>query len=169
MRVRQKGATTVEFAFVGALFFIVLFGVIEVGRALFVWNTLTEATRRGARVAAVCDINNSAIKRATVFGTSADPDNSPVIGGLTTSDVQLTYLDQNGTKIDSPGSGINFNTAIRYVRVAITGYQHTLLIPYLSRILLPPSFETTLPRESLGVCRDWSEGTFSVCCPPFPP
>ena len=97
MRVRQKGATTVEFAFVGALFFIVLFGVIEVGRALFVWNTLTEATRRGARVAAVCDINNSAIKRATVFGTSADPDNSPVIGGLTTSDVQLTYLDQNGS------------------------------------------------------------------------
>ena len=48
----QTGITTVEFAIIGLLMFIVVFGVIEFGRALFVVNMLTEATRRGARLAA---------------------------------------------------------------------------------------------------------------------
>ena len=51
MRHQQKGMYTVEFALVAALFFVLLFGVIEFARALFVWETLTEATRRGARLA----------------------------------------------------------------------------------------------------------------------
>ena len=48
-RRRQSGLTTVEFAIIGSLAFILVFGVIEIARALFVLNALTEATRRGAR------------------------------------------------------------------------------------------------------------------------
>ncbi len=50
----QRGAAMVEFALIALLFFIILFGIIEFGRAFFTYNTLVEATRRGARVAAVC-------------------------------------------------------------------------------------------------------------------
>lgn len=162
MNFRQQGSTTVEFAFVAGLFFVVLFGVIEVGRALFVWNTLTEATRRGARVAAVCPVNHAAIARVTVFGDPASATTSPILGGLTTGNVQVSYLDQNGGAVANPGTTGFLN--IRYVRVGITGYQITLLIPYLSQVLTALPFQTTLPRESLGVV----PGVVGTLCD-FPP
>lgn len=144
MKSRQRGATTVEMAIIGALFFTVLFGVIEVGRALFAWNTLTEAARRGARVAAVCPLDHSAIARVAVFGDPASGTDSPVLSGLSTSNVSVQYLDASGnptaTFID-----------VRYVRVGITGYLHTLLIPFVGTTIPAPDFQTTLPRESLGV------------------
>ena len=57
-RMRQRGTTTVEFAIVGTVLMVVVFAVIEFGRALFVINMLTEATRRGARMAAVCPVSD---------------------------------------------------------------------------------------------------------------
>jgi hypothetical protein len=148
MRSRQRGTTTVEFAIIAALFLVVLFGVIEVGRALFVWNTLTEATRRGARVAVVCPVNDPVIARVTVFGDPLSSTTSPILNGLTTGNVQITYLNQNGSAVANPG-GAGF-IDIRYVQVAITGYQHTLLIPFFTQLITAPSFGTTLPRESMG-------------------
>ena len=67
---RQRGVTSVEFAIIGLLVMIVLFAVLETGRLLFVFNALEEATRRGARVAAVCQVNDSAIAEITVFNPS---------------------------------------------------------------------------------------------------
>ena len=68
MNTRQKGMYTVEFAIVGAALFMIVFGAIEVARAMFAYNTIAEATRRGARVAAVCSAGNVATaKRAAVF------------------------------------------------------------------------------------------------------
>ncbi len=149
MKHHQEGTTAVEFALIAALFFTLLLGVIEVSRALFVWNTLTEATRRGARVAVVCPVNSETIARVAVFGSPSSGNTSPIISGMTTANVQLRYLDQNGIDVANP-SGTGF-TNIRYVRVQIKDYQMTLLIPFLSQTLNALPFETTLPRESLGV------------------
>ena len=51
---KQKGIYTVEFAIVGAVFFLLFFAVLEVGRLFYTWNVLTEASRRAARLATVC-------------------------------------------------------------------------------------------------------------------
>jgi hypothetical protein len=142
-RCRQQGTTTVEFAIVAAVLFTVLFGVIEVGRALFVWNTINEATLRGARVAAVCPVNHASIARVAVFGDPVGGDASPILRNLTTANVQLDYLDGSGA------TTANFPD-IRYVRVGIVGYQHTLMIPFFMQAITVPSFTTTLPAESLG-------------------
>jgi Flp pilus assembly protein TadG len=140
---RHRGTTTVEFAIVASLLFTVLFGVIEVGRALFVWNTIGEATRRGARVAAVCPPNHPAIAKVAVFSDPVGGGASPILKNLTTANVQVDYLDESGTP-----------TAvfpdIRYVRVGISNYQHTLMIPFLTHTINVPPFTTTLPAESLG-------------------
>ncbi|MGR8980021.1 MAG: TadE/TadG family type IV pilus assembly protein [Gammaproteobacteria bacterium] len=91
---RQHGAAMPEMAIIALVFFMVLFGVIEVGRLMFMWNTLTEATRRGARIAAVCPFFDNYIKVAAVFGDSAQPDaaqNSPILPGLDTGDVSIAY------------------------------------------------------------------------------
>jgi Flp pilus assembly protein TadG len=145
---RQSGLATVEFALVGALFFVVLFAVVEFGRALFVWNTLTEATRRGARLAAVCPLNDPAIVNVAVFNApNASSGESAVLNGLSTGNVTTEYLDASGNVTATAGN-------IRYVRVRIDNYQHTLLIPFLNTTLTAPSFETTLPSESLGALPD---------------
>ena len=58
----HSGAAIVEFALVALVFFGVLIGILEFGRMLFYWNSVTEATRLGARIAVVCDIGEANIK-----------------------------------------------------------------------------------------------------------
>ena len=147
MKTRQKGITTVEFAIIGALFFVLVLGVIEFGRMLFVWSTLTEAARRGARVAAVCPVNHPAIARIAVFNDQSTDGASPILAGLSSGNVTVEYLDANGSVTG------NF-VDIRYVRVRITGYQHTLLIPFFNSVFNAPQAVTTLPSESLGAVPD---------------
>ena len=143
MKSRQQGLATVEFAIVAAAFFTVLFGVIEVARALFVWNTVAEATRRGARVAAVCPLDHSAIREVAVFNEAGGGTQSPVLNGLTTDNVVVEYLDEDGNvTADFPN--------IRYVRVAISDYQHQMVIPFAPVTINVPPFATTVPVESLG-------------------
>jgi Flp pilus assembly protein TadG len=145
MRRQQSGITTVEFAIVGAVFFTLLFGVIEIGRALFVANALVESTRRGARVAAVCPLGDP---RAAQVAIMAGPNGtSRIAPDLTTTNVIVSYLDQNGATLANPAASY---TAIQYVRVRIVGYQMRLLIPFVLPEFLMPEFAATLPRESLG-------------------
>jgi hypothetical protein len=141
---RQAGLTTVEFAILGAVFFIVLFGVIEFGRLLFTWNTLSEATRRATRVAVVCPLYDDAIARAAMFLDTADGSGTPVLPRLRPDNVLVRYLDDE----DEDASAFE---AIRFVRVQIDDYQHEFFVPFLRRVIQAPAFETTLPRESLGV------------------
>lgn len=150
MHTRQEGVTTVEFALVGAVFFIVLLGIIEFGRLLYTWNMLTEATRRGARVAVVCPVNHSAIRQVAIFAGPRDNSATSLLPGLTTANIALEYLNQSGAVLADP---IASYRKIRYVRVRLQNYTHDLLIPYLSATLNSPAFEATLPRESLGVPR----------------
>jgi hypothetical protein len=141
----QCGLAMVEFAIIGAVFFIVLFAVIEFGRTLFVVNTLTEATRRGARMAAVCPVGSTAPANAAINGANG----SPVIGGLTSGNVVIEYLDTSGAVLGSP-AGADYNS-IRYVRARITGFSLPLIIPFIMPTLSLTGFPATLPRESLGV------------------
>src|SRR5262245_52271211 len=112
----EQGITTVEFAIIGLLLMIVVFGVIEFGRELFVMNMLAEASRRGARMAAVCPVGDPKPASVAVFGNGGG--NSSVVAGLTTANVQIQYLDVNGAPIASPNA--NFGN-IRYVKVSIVG------------------------------------------------
>jgi len=149
---QQKGITTVEFAIIATMAMLVMLSVLEMGRLLFVLNTLGEATRRGARVAAVCPINDPAVAQVAVFNTSGGGDSSPILHNFSTSNIQLEYLDVAGTPIDATDP-TNF-TLIRFVRVGIANFQHNMLIfaPFDASFALPAS-ASTLPRESLGVPR----------------
>ena len=48
----ESGAAMVEFAFVALILFTLMFGIIDFGRAFFLYNNLTNAARVGARFAA---------------------------------------------------------------------------------------------------------------------
>ena len=145
---RQAGLAAVEFAIIGAAFFIVLFGMIEMARAFFITNTLTEATRRGARMAAVCPVGDPKPASAAVF--DGGNGSSSVVPGLTTGNIEIDYLDAGGNALPNPAGSFG---SISYVRAKVTGYNLPLIIPFLMPTLVISGFETTLPRESLGVPR----------------
>ena len=145
IRAKQKGATTVEFAIVASVMLMILFGVIEFGRVMFVGNALAESTRRGARLAAVCPVGDPMPAQAAIL---AGADGVSLIdANLTVANVSIVYLDVNGAPVANPAVNL---AAIRYVRTSIVDYQQQMLIPFIMPSFLMPSFVATLPAESLG-------------------
>lgn len=142
-----------EFAIVGSLALLVLLGAIEMSRLLFVMNTMSEVTRRGARMAAVCPINDPKIAQAAVFNNAGGA-NSPIISGLSTANIQLEYLNINGVPITTDLTDPAEFITIRYVRVQIVNYQHQYVLPIPMGPMTMPPMPATIPRESLGVPRN---------------
>ena len=155
----QSGVATVEFAIVAGVLLTVIIAIIDISRLYFSVASLNEATRRGARVAAVCPVGDPAIAQIAVFNVSGNAGSSPIVTGLQTQHIDVEYLDVNGAPVGSPaGAGFGF---IRYVRVRINGgFQLQTVIPGVSQLITVPGFAATLPRESLGIPR---EGAVTPC------
>ncbi len=151
---RQHGLSTVEFAIVAVVLLMMIFGVIEVARAFFVASALDEATRRGARMAAVCPINDPAIAQAAAF-------NNALIPGLDAGDIVVEYLDESANVVPDPAVAAGLIT-IRYVRVRVVGFQHQMAIPLVTPLsqFTMPEYATIIPRESLGIPRT---GVVTAC------
>lgn len=76
----RRGVAAVEFAIVAPLFFILVFGCIEFGRALMVQQILTNASRVGARQAITLNASESAVVSAATSYA-----NSTSVPGVTVS------------------------------------------------------------------------------------
>jgi len=48
---RHVGQSMVEFAILAPIFFLLLLGTIDLGRAIYIYNTISDAAREGARAA----------------------------------------------------------------------------------------------------------------------
>src|ERR687888_572732 len=48
---RRSGQSMVEFAVLAPIFFLLLLGTIDLGRAIYVYNSISDAAREGARAA----------------------------------------------------------------------------------------------------------------------
>ena len=125
-RQRQTGAAAVEFAVVSGVFFMILLGAVEMGRLLWTWNAAAEATRLGARMAVVCDMNDPDIKTRMRQRLAA----------LQAGNITLTYLPSGCT-----------DATCKSVRVSLAGYTHQPIIPFAALSIAIPPFQTTLPRE----------------------
>jgi Flp pilus assembly protein TadG len=152
MKRQMRGVYVVEFAIIGLLLFILLFGVVEMGRLYFTVNALNETVRRGARLASVCDISDPRILRRAIFNAAEDSGGSSLIGNLETADLTLNYLDGNGAAVAAPSdtSGAGGFRAIRYVQLRVENFTFDLMIPVLGQQITLPAFRAILPRESLG-------------------
>ncbi|HJR27719.1 MAG TPA: TadE family protein [Pseudomonas sp.] len=160
-RKHMRGTYVVEFAIIGMLVFTLLFGVLEMGRLYFTVNALDEAARRGARLAAVCNISDPVVLQRAIFNAAGDTGTSQLITSLATSNLVLTYLDVNGAVVANPGDLISVNgfRAIRYVQLSLQNFVFNLFIPGFGVPITLPTFRATLPRESLGRHSDSGEIT----------
>ncbi|WP_017905923.1 TadE/TadG family type IV pilus assembly protein [Pseudomonas asplenii] len=151
-RQQMRGLYTVEFAIVGLLVFIVLFGVLEMGRLCFTVNSLDESVRRGARLAAVCNISDPVVLQRAIFNAAGNTGPSTLITNLNTTNLVLSYLDASGAVVANPNDTTSTTgfRAIRYVQVSLSGYVFNLFIPGLGVAITLPTFRAILPREALG-------------------
>ena len=132
---RQRGVAAVEFALISSIFFMLLIGIMEMGRILFYWNTATEATRLGARLAVVCNIDDGAIKSRmmTLF---------PM---LSSANISIDYQPANCTAASCEQVTVRIVSA----HAIIPTY-----IPFVPLSLTLPGFATTLSRESMSSSSD---------------
>jgi Flp pilus assembly protein TadG len=126
----QRGAAAVEFAFVAVLFVTLLMAIMGFGHWAYTMEMAAEATRTGARVAVVCDMNDSKIRQAI---QSRVPQLS-----LADSQITVEYFPAGCGKSNCEG-----------VRVSLAGVTYNTWIPFLPSVMSMPPVTTSLPRESL--------------------
>lgn len=135
----QDGAAAVEFAFVVVLLVVLLLGIVELGRFLYIFNTVQEVTRRAAREAVVSCTDSGTqdgIRSRAVLGTGATGAVLPAGGEITDARVVIDYLDKNQASIGryiacpSPYNGniskceADAADCIKFVRVRLCDYQN---------------------------------------------
>lgn len=146
MRRAQKGIAAVEFAVCGAVLLLAIIGTLEIAYAMYVWNTVGEAVRRGARIAAVCPINDADVLEAAILADEGSSD-SPIITGFSTANIDLAYYTSGGVSTTS------YDEA-SYVTVSIANFNFEFVTPFVGGTLTVPPFSTTVPVESLGYMPD---------------
>lgn len=155
-RKNERGTSVAEFATVALFFFVMIFGIIEFGRMLYTHNALADATRRGARYAVLHPASDAtAVKNQVVYGvngtfdTLGNPTSPPLIAGLTTSMVDVTYEGED-TDDDPATDPTSFGSNLGTATVKITGYSFNLSIPVIARPVPMGDYSTTLSAESAG-------------------
>jgi Flp pilus assembly protein TadG len=119
----ERAAAMVEFAIVAPLLFMLVFGLIDVGRFMFEYHHLVNAVRDGARVGAVLPMTTAA-ERTASYNT---------ITNHVVSSVSLRPINPNWVSVSEVGTA-----PTRRVRVSVTGYPFEPTTPFFTR-------RTTLP------------------------
>lgn len=84
-----SGQAIVEFAIVSIAFFLMVFGTIDFGRAVYMYSQLHNAVQEGARVGKTDPVDHTTIQDKVIdVATSFD---------LTSSDVTVTCYKSDGT------------------------------------------------------------------------
>jgi len=143
----EKGQSLVEMALVCLIFFFLLFGILEFGRALWTYNTIVQSTREAARWAVVnvanaadsTDINRA--RNIVIYGYPDVSSGAPLVPGLDSATVTVVIQP---LQTDASGTAIN-----EKISVSVSNYQFRFIVPIAPTITIP-AFETTLFTESKG-------------------
>lgn len=103
---RQRGQSMVEFAMILPLVLAVLFIMVDFGVGISRWVIVTNATREGARIGAVCEDATTCGIEDRVAITSN--------GLLDPTDVTVYYLDKNGGGSGDRGDSVVVESAYEY-------------------------------------------------------
>ena len=167
-RTTSQGVVAVELALGMTFFLVFLFLVLEVARYAHHKNMLLEATRQGARVAAMCD-NSSQVDQLI-----ADKMRALVPQITDSTKVAIVTLKSDGSPCGKRGTTVAkadrcSDTDVAYVAVAASGASIPLIsMPFINQSLPLPGGQSVLPREfmssSFQKCTTNSSGVTS-CVP----
>lgn len=156
---KARGQSLVEFAFVSIFLFLLLFGIIEMGRLLYAFNVVSNAAQEGSRYAITRPydmISESEAATSRAAGTAIPTQVVVADGscniydnarekalGITRSDVRLsvTYENASGTPVAPGALSTNPDSGNYYGNVMAVGnrvvveasYRFDFLVPLLSQ------------------------------------
>jgi hypothetical protein len=88
----ERGVAAVEFAMLAVVLFGFIFGTIELSRVIFVWSTMTEATNRAARAAAMAGFGATGQLRQDALFVSSSSGKLMLGGDIDPSYLRIDYL-----------------------------------------------------------------------------
>jgi hypothetical protein len=103
---KRRGVAATEFAIVAPIFFLMVIGFIEFGRAMMVQQVLINASRVGARQASTTGATTAQVQAAVQAYTS----------GVTISGVTVTVTPDPSTAV--AGTTITVNTSVPFSSVS---------------------------------------------------
>lgn len=116
----ERGAAAVEFAIVLPLLFLLVFGIMDFGRAFFIKNNLVAAMREGARLAATQEF---------AANSTTPPDN--LAAQKVVNYIQGTI---GGTAIAPSAVSVVKNNATGMITVKLTnGYAYVPITPFAAQ------------------------------------
>ena len=134
-RKNQRGSAFVESGFIFTVFAVMLLGIFDLGRAMFIHQALTERVRAAARWGAANGASNATgIRNMVLYNASTQPSGATGYFGLASNQVVVTQSD----------SGTNSNR----LTVSISGYQYKTVTPFFARTITGPKIEVTM---ALGI------------------
>jgi hypothetical protein len=144
---RSSGQSLVEFALVFPIIILLVMAFAEIGRAVFAYNTIANAARQGARVAAVNQLAD--VTECDASRPVEDPYEphwsmrgcAIVAGktiGLATSDIGISYKAPPDTTLDCDPT-----LHIGCIAVVTVTYHFTLTTPFVSSLIGPFTMSQT--------------------------
>jgi Flp pilus assembly pilin Flp len=97
LRRNEKGAAIVEFALVVPLLLLLLWGIVDIGRAFYTLNNLASAVREGARTAAVMATDPTTTANKTLIKTAVTTAFTPIGPPLKPESVFVTLANRQVT------------------------------------------------------------------------
>jgi Flp pilus assembly protein TadG len=158
---RRRGQAMVEFALTIPIFLLLLVALFDLGRAVFAYNTLTNAAREGARMAIVNQYEPSIVQRAK-NSTAIVELNDPSV------DVDFWQVKADGTPDTSKPCALVANSCLAVVSFEATYFPIT---PIVSNILFKNgvTFEaTSILTVEYNCPADPTDGVAAAACPKQP-
>ena len=146
-RGRGRGQSLVEFALVFPIIIFLIMAFAEIGRAVFAFNTIANAARQGARVAAVNQLAD--VTECDESRPIEDPYEphwsmrgcailAGKVIGLTTSNVAIAYEAPPDTSLDCDPT-----LHVGCLAVVTVTYHFTLTTPFVSSLIGPFTMSQT--------------------------
>ena len=157
---RTRGQVLAEFALVFPIIVLLFMALFDMGRAVFVYNGLTNAAREGVRLAVVNQDKNLILQRVesmTFGGAVSNPD----VDSL----VEFYQQDPDGD-LGAPCATVTFGC----IAVVTPMSDWSLITPVLSNIIGPITLEarSELPIELVCPDADVAQYATSTGCPRQP-
>jgi Flp pilus assembly protein TadG len=154
-RRRGRGQTLVEFAIVMPIIALVVLGLVDLGRAVYSYNTLAQSARQGARTAIVnqnvANVRNQAISAAASLG-------------LTAANVDVCFKTSTATQQDCSSATANncpqSTRVIGCLALVKTHFNYRPMTPIVSLFLSSIPLSSTSVATIEYVC---PTGTATAC------
>lgn len=129
---RQRGQALVEFALILPLLVLLLVGVFDFGRAIYAYNTISNAARQGARLAIVDQTIGHIQERAASAGVNL---------AIEAADVEVDFRDVSTPDVadscagDVAGDDNNLGSIVFCVAIVTVPYEYTAATPLIGNLI----------------------------------